>query len=88
MAAAYYAQGQHDKTLGYYGKALRISLATLGDNHPDTATTLANLGATQIKMGNRTEGKLNIEKANIINKAALGLDHPETKKWVNYYNTL
>ena len=84
----YDSQGQYDKALEFYGKALTIKLATLGDNHPDTAACLANIGDTLITMGNRKEGRANVEKAVAVYKSTLGDNHPKTKKWVKYLNSL
>jgi len=35
MANVHEAQGDDDKALELYGKALKIDLATLGESHPD-----------------------------------------------------
>ena len=42
MAGVYHAQGDYEKALEYYGKALAISERVLGTDHPDTATTYNN----------------------------------------------
>ena len=44
--------GDYDKALEFYGKAMAISVKTLGDNHPSVATTYNNIGNTYYKMDN------------------------------------
>ena len=51
MGLTYKSKGEYDKALEYYAKALAIQLATLGENHPSTATTYGNMGSTYDSKG-------------------------------------
>ena len=41
----------YDKALEYHHKSLKIYVATLGENHPSTATTYSNIGLTYYNKG-------------------------------------
>ncbi|MFC9639894.1 tetratricopeptide repeat protein [Streptomyces mirabilis] len=59
-------------------RALQVTEATLGPDHPDTATRLGNLGATLSNLGRHTEALPLEERALRITEATLGPDHPTT----------
>ena len=50
MGNVYVSQGQYDKALEMYNKSLKISLAALGEDHPDVATTY-NMGEVYRSQG-------------------------------------
>jgi tetratricopeptide (TPR) repeat protein len=41
----YYKQGNYEKTLENYEKALKLTLSLFGENHPNTALSLGNIGS-------------------------------------------
>ena len=41
-------KGEYEKALDYYNKSLKIYIQTLGENHPDVATSFNNMGKTNI----------------------------------------
>eukprot|EP00053_Salpingoeca_punica_P013841 m.125401 g.125401 ORF g.125401 m.125401 type:complete len:102 (+) comp16319_c0_seq1:3-308(+) len=43
MGDSYYEKGEYDKALEMQQNALQIKLTTLGEQHPDTATTYNNI---------------------------------------------
>jgi tetratricopeptide (TPR) repeat protein len=66
-----------------YERALAISEATLGSNHPDMATQCANLGAALRDLGDLEGAKEQYERALAIGEAALSPDHPTVTTWRN-----
>ena len=59
-------KGEFDTALDYYSKSLTIRLTTVGENHPDVATTYNN-------MGDLHKNKREFEKALDCHKKALEL---------------
>jgi tetratricopeptide (TPR) repeat protein len=59
----------------YYEQALAIWEKALGPDHPDTATSLNNLGALLQAMGHLAEARPYLERALAIREKALGPDH-------------
>jgi tetratricopeptide (TPR) repeat protein len=72
-ALANYAQA---KTL--YERALVIHEKLFGPEHPETATSLNNLGALLLAQGHLAGARPYYERVLAINENALGPDHPET----------
>ena len=70
--------GNREKALEYLEKALDIQKRLLGDDHPDTAVSLNNIGMLYQEMGNREKALEYLEKALDIWKRLLGDDHPDT----------
>jgi tetratricopeptide (TPR) repeat protein len=62
----------------YFQRALAIREKALGPDHPDTATSLNNLGALLDSMGNLAEARPYYQRALAIREKALGPDHPDT----------
>ncbi|TRV63677.1 MAG: CHAT domain-containing protein [Microcystis panniformis Mp_MB_F_20051200_S9] len=71
MAALYQSQGRYSEAEPLYKQALAISKQQLGDNHPDTATSLNNLALLYYK------------QALAISKQQLGDNHPDTATSLN-----
>jgi tetratricopeptide (TPR) repeat protein len=46
MASVFDNQGQYDKALEWYGRALDGEEKSLGKDHPDTLTTVHNMAST------------------------------------------
>ena len=65
-------------TEAFYLEALAISAATLGRQHPDTATYLDNLASLYSKQGRYAEAQPLFHHALAIRRVALGPDHPHT----------
>ena len=72
------ARGQAAQALPLEERALRITEATLGPDHPTTATRLNNLASTFSDLGRHTEALPLQERALRITEATLGPDHPTT----------
>ncbi len=72
----------------YYERALAIREKALGPDHPDTATSLNNLGYLLQAMGNLAEARPYYERALAINEKALGPDHPDTATSLNNLGAL
>jgi len=45
LGGVWFSNGEYDKAIGYYEKALTIGLKALGENHPKVATNYNNLGS-------------------------------------------
>jgi len=75
--------GNKQQALPYSKRALAIREKALGPDHPDTATSLNNLGVLLRAMGNLAEARPYYERALAINEKALGPDHPDTATSLN-----
>jgi tetratricopeptide (TPR) repeat protein len=60
-----------------FERALAVSQADLGPNHPDVATIVNNLGLVLRGLGDQNGAKAQFERALAIDEAALGPNHPE-----------
>ena len=58
-------------------RALQISEAALGPDHPDVGTWRNNLGLVLQDLGDLTGARTQLERALQISEAALGPDHPD-----------
>jgi len=72
----YYTLGEYDKAIEYYEKDLKITLATLGENHPSTATSYNNIGSVWKSKGKYDKAIEYLEKALKISINTLGEGHP------------
>jgi len=63
----------------YYEQALEIRRKVLGEEHPDTATSLSNLAILCFHEGDLTAATLHMEHALAIYEKVLGPNHPDTK---------
>jgi len=77
-AKIYYILGDYDKAIEYYEKSLNITLATLGENHPSTATSYNNIGSAWYSKGEYDKAIAYYEKDLNITLATLGENHPST----------
>nr|NCR60363.1 CHAT domain-containing protein [Microcystis aeruginosa LL13-06] len=66
-----------------YKEALAIRKQQLGDNHPDTATSLNNLAALYESQGRYSEAEPLYKQALAIIKQQLGDNHPDTATSLN-----
>ena len=83
LANSYYYQGEYDKALPLYGKALKIREEVLGDNHPDTATSYDNLASLYKSKGEYDNALPLYQKALKIEEEVLGENHPDTATGYN-----
>ena len=72
------AQGRYNRALTLRQRALAITEAALGPDHPNTATATANLAATLSELCRHTDALPLQQRALAITEAALGPDHPNT----------
>ena len=83
MAALYDSQGRYSEAEPLYKQALAIRKAKLGNNHPDTASSLNNLAALYDSQGRYSEAELLYKQALAIWKKQLGDNHPLTATSLN-----
>ena len=79
----YQEQGEYEKALEYYGKALEIVERTLGNDHPSTATTYNNMAGVYKAQGDYEKALEYYEKDLEISEKVLGSDHPNTATTYN-----
>jgi tetratricopeptide (TPR) repeat protein len=70
------ARGEYGAAQAAYERAVKISEAALGPDHPDVGASLSNLGTVLRLLGQLHEAKAAHERAVKISEAALGPDHP------------
>ena len=70
--------GEYDRAIEYYERSLKITLATLGENHPSTAASYNNLGSTYDSKGEYDRAIEYYERSLKIKVATLGENHPST----------
>ena len=86
LAFLYYSQGRYGKAEPLYVRALQIKETQLAD-HPDTATSLNNLAKLYYSQERYGEAEPLYVQAIIICLQRLGEDHPNTKTFLNNFNT-
>ena len=77
-ASQLYARGQYAEAALLFRKTLRVRRDTLGEDHPDTATSYSNLAETLSDQGKYAEAEAMHRRALAIYLKALGEDHPDT----------
>ncbi|MFE9877877.1 tetratricopeptide repeat protein [Streptomyces sp. NPDC005784] len=77
------ARGQEAQALPMKERALRITEAASGPDHPDTATRLNNLAYTLSNLGRGSEALPLLERALRITEATRGPDDPDTATCLN-----
>ncbi|MEU8095292.1 tetratricopeptide repeat protein, partial [Streptomyces rubiginosohelvolus] len=70
--------GRHVEALPLEERALAVTEAALGSDHPATAIRLGNLARTLGELGRHVEALPLEERALAVTEAALGSDHPTT----------
>ncbi len=78
VAGVYDDQGEYEKALEYYGKALVIFEQVLGPAHPDTGTTYNNMASVYDDQGEYGKALEYYGKALAICERVYGSDHPDT----------
>lgn len=79
IGVTYYNQGDYEKALDFYFKALAIREKVLGTEHPDTAISYNNIGVAYDRLGDYEKALDYYFKALAICEKVLGLEHPNTK---------
>jgi tetratricopeptide (TPR) repeat protein len=69
-------QGDYEKAIEYYEKALEIEQKTLPPNHPDLATSYNNIGLVYMNMGEYSKALFFYEQALEIYQKSLPSNHP------------
>ncbi len=77
LASYHHSQGRYEDALPFFKRALTISEATLGDNHPTVATWLNNIAGLYRDQGRYEEAEPLYLRALTIDEATLGDNHPE-----------
>jgi CHAT domain-containing protein/Tfp pilus assembly protein PilF len=78
-----YQQGKYNEAIPLAEQALAIRKKVLGDNHPDTATSLNNLAELYRVQGRYSEAEPLYKQALAIIKQQLGDNHPSTATSLN-----
>ncbi|KAF2633298.1 kinesin light chain 3 [Macroventuria anomochaeta] len=77
-AMALYSDGQYNRAEKLQVEVMQTSKRVLGDEHPDTLTSIANLASTYMKQGRWSKAeKLEVEVMK-TSKRVLGDEHPHT----------
>jgi CHAT domain-containing protein len=83
LALLYYSQGRYSEAEPLYNRSLAIWKQQLGDNHPDTATSLNNLALLYYSQGRYSEAEPLYNRSLAIIKQQLGDNHPNTATSLN-----
>ena len=70
--------GNFDEAAELYDRSLEVTAARLGNDHPEVATLLHNLGGVAHAAGRPADGEAPAREALHIRRHALGPDHPDT----------
>ncbi|CAF1440886.1 unnamed protein product [Adineta steineri] len=81
-------QGDYERAIWYYKKALEIQEKTLPSNHPDFATSYNNIGSVYDNMGEYPKALSFYEKALKIQQKTLPSYHPDVATSYNNIGTL
>ena len=84
----YSKMGDYNRALEYYHMAYDIRKKILGQDHPDTATILNNIGILYYRMCNYLSAERYLQEAYDSFKKSLGSDHPNTKNTLNSLETV
>ncbi|MCE5319465.1 MAG: tetratricopeptide repeat protein, partial [Parachlamydia sp.] len=77
-------EGDAKKAIQYYKDALKIGIKVYGDEHPDVASSLNNLGSAWQDLGDAKKAIRYCEKALRIYKKVFGDEHPNMAISLNY----
>ncbi|HTE55054.1 MAG TPA: serine/threonine-protein kinase [Kofleriaceae bacterium] len=84
LANAHFFLGHYAESDALNRRALALDRQNLGARHPDVASDLYNLGATQQASGNFQEAEKLVREALSISEAFFGRDHPEVGAGLTY----
>jgi tetratricopeptide (TPR) repeat protein len=77
------AQGDHASARRLHEKMLEVRKRILGEEHPDTLTSMSNLGSTFWAQGDHAGARRLHEKVFEVRKRMLGKEHPDTLTSMN-----
>ena len=80
IAVVHDNQGDYDKALEFYQKALAIFEKVLGSEHPSTATTYNNIAFVHYNKGDYDKALEYFQKALTIREKMLVAEHPFTTR--------
>ena len=83
VANTYREIGLYESAMPLQQKALRARRGVLGDDHPDTLTSIDNMGRLLRAMGKLQEAETYYREALAGKRRVLGDDHPETLVSIN-----
>ena len=69
-------EGEYERARRNYEQALELRRVSLGDEHPDTAESLADLGLFCEYIGDKESAQIYLEPALHILRSELGSNHP------------
>ena len=78
IGSVYKGLGDYENALKYLQMAMDIEIATLGTDHPSTATSYHNIGTVFHHMGNYDDALDMYQKSLTIREDIFGPDHPDT----------
>jgi tetratricopeptide (TPR) repeat protein len=76
LGTACYQSGDHDNAVKSFTRGLRLLEKTLGNDHPDVATSLNNLALIHYSKGRFELAEPLYRRALMIDERVLGYDHP------------
>jgi tetratricopeptide (TPR) repeat protein len=79
----FYKKGEYGKAEPLWKQAMNICRKVLGDEHPDTATSLNNLALLYKSQGRYAEAELLYLQSMNIRRKVLGDEHPDTATSLN-----
>jgi tetratricopeptide (TPR) repeat protein len=86
MAIVFYNQGQYEKALEWYGRALDGKEKTLGKDHPSTLDTVHNMAGVFYNQGQYEKALEWYGRALDGYEKTLGKDHPSTLQTLRCFN--
>jgi tetratricopeptide (TPR) repeat protein len=78
-----HGQGQYARAIPLAAQVLEVRQQLLGEEHPDTATSLNNLALLYVDQGDYARAEPLYQQALAIRKKVLGEEHPDTATSLN-----
>ncbi len=83
LGTASYQCGDHDAAVRAFTRGLRLLEKTIGNDHPDVATSLNNLALIHYSKGRFDQAEPLYRRALMIDERVLGYDHPSVATDLN-----
>ncbi len=83
LGTACYQSGDHDNAVKAFTRGLRLLEKTLGNDHPDVATSLNNLALIHYSKARYEQAEPLYRRALMIDERVLGYDHPSVATDLN-----